>query len=64
MLLYRIQGTRNPTLVVLPGATLKVLFVNTDGDMKHDLRFGHVVGEFTLAPETTDTFGAEKLASH
>ncbi len=64
MLSYRIQGVRNPTLVVPPGAILKVLFVNLDGDMKHDVRFGHVMGEFTLAPEIAETAGAEKLASH
>ncbi len=42
MLSYRIDGLRNPTLVVSRGATLKVLFVNTDDDMFHDLRFGNV----------------------
>src|SRR5215207_8052575 len=30
MLSYRIQGLRNPTLVVPAGATLKILFVNSD----------------------------------
>lgn len=37
MLSYRIQELRNPTLVVPPGATLKILFVNTDYDMRHDI---------------------------
>ncbi len=40
MLSYRIDGKRNPTLVVSPGATIKMLFVNTDDDMKHNVRFG------------------------
>lgn len=64
MLSYRIQGVRNPTLVVPRGAVLKILFINKDGDMKHDVRFGHVVGEFTIAPEIAETAGAEKLAYH
>jgi len=40
MLSYRIDGLRNPTLVVPAGATLKTLFINTDDDMTHNLRFG------------------------
>ena len=40
MLSYRINGKRNPTLVVSPGTTIKMLFVNTDDDMKHNVRFG------------------------
>ena len=40
MLSYRIGGKRNPTLIVPRGATLKLLFVNTDDDMFHDIRFG------------------------
>ncbi len=39
MLSYRIAGLRNPTLVVPAGATLKALFINTDDDMMHNLRF-------------------------
>lgn len=39
MLSYRIAGLRNPTLIVPRGATLRVLFVNDDGDMRHDVRF-------------------------
>lgn len=39
MLSYRIDGLRNPTLVVPAGATLRALFVNTDDDMTHNLRF-------------------------
>ena len=40
MLSYRIDGLRNPTLVVPRGATIKILFVNTDEDMLHNIRFG------------------------
>ena len=40
MLSYRIGGRRNPALAVPRGATLRVLFVNTDDDMSHDIRFG------------------------
>src|SRR5437763_1804924 len=39
MLSYRIQGVRNPTLIVPSGATLKILFLNLDDDMRHDIRF-------------------------
>ena len=38
MLSYRIGGLRNPALVVPAGATLKMLFVNMDDDMTHNLR--------------------------
>lgn len=40
MLSYRIGGLRNPTLVVPHGAVIKLLFVNTDEDMFHNIRFG------------------------
>ncbi len=40
MLSYRIDGKRNPTLVVSPSTTIKMLFVNTDDDMKHNVRLG------------------------
>ncbi len=63
MLSYRIQGLRNPTLVVPTGATLKILLVNIDDDMRHDLRFGHVTGEFLAAPDIKETAGSEKLAA-
>ena len=46
MLSYRIDGRRNPTLVVSPGATLKMLFVNTDDDMKHNIRFGTALNSY------------------
>jgi hypothetical protein len=63
MLSYRIQGVRNPNLVVPAGATLRILFVNSDHDMRHDIRFGHVTGEFPIAPEITDTAGTTKLTA-
>lgn len=63
MLSYRIQGMRNPTLVVPSGSTLKLLFINIDGDMTHDLRFGQVAGPFVAGPDIKDTAGAGKLAS-
>src|SRR5688500_8788093 len=62
MLSYRIQGVRNPNLVVPAGATLRILFVNVDTDMRHDVRFGHVPGEFPVAPEITTSVGSTKLA--
>ncbi len=40
MLSYRMDGLRNPTIVVPKGATLDVLFINTDDDMFHNIRFG------------------------
>lgn len=61
MLSYRIQGVRNPTLVVPAGATLKILFVNVDEDMRHDIRLGHVMDDFPIAPAVTDTVGTEQL---
>jgi Sulfocyanin (SoxE) domain len=61
MLSYRIQGLRNPTIVVPSGATVRVLFINTDGDMKHDIRFGTLPAIVPLAPETTGTAGTERL---
>ena len=38
MLSYRIEGLRNPTLMIPVGTTLKMLFINTDDDMTHNLR--------------------------
>ena len=61
MLSYRIQGMRNPNLIIPSGATLKIVFVNSDEDMRHDIRLGHVTGEFVIAPETAETVGTEKL---
>lgn len=39
MMSFRIRNLRNPSITVARGATLKVLFVNTDGDMLHNMRF-------------------------
>ena len=61
MLSYRILGMRNPNLVVPSGATLKILFVNSDEDMKHDVRFGRVAGDWTIAPEIAETVGSNRL---
>src|SRR5215203_7303561 len=61
MLSYRVQGIRNPNFVVPAGATLKILFVNVDSDMRHDVRFGHVTGDFPIAPDITETAGTTKL---
>jgi len=40
MLSYRISGLRNPSLIVPREATITLLFVNTDDDMFHNIRFG------------------------
>lgn len=63
MLSYRIQGMRNPTLVLPAGVTITILFINVDVDMRHDVRLGHVVGDFVLAPETGTTVGSTKLVA-
>lgn len=63
MLSYRIQGMRNPTLVVPADASIRILFVNTDTDMRHDVRFAHIVGEFDLAPVLEGTAGSTKLTA-
>jgi hypothetical protein len=62
MLSYRIQGLRNPTLGVRPGATLHILFVNMDDDMHHDIRLGGIVRKFPTSPSTTGTVGTTHLA--
>lgn len=61
MLSYRIQGIRNPNIVIKPGALLKLLLINVDADMRHDIRFGHVAGEFGIAPDITEASGSNKL---
>ena len=63
MLSYRIQGIRNPTLAVPSGARLYHLVCKRRFDMRHDLRFGHIVGEFVDAPEIAETAGTTKLAA-
>lgn len=61
MLSYRIQGLRNPNLLLPSGATLKILFINSDEDMRHDIRFGHITAEFETAPDIAETAGSNKL---
>lgn len=61
MLSYRVLGVRNPTLVVPAGATLKILFVNADADMRHDIRFGHFTGPFEVAVDVAESAGSSKL---
>lgn len=71
MLSYRIAGLRNPTLIVPVGATLKALFINTDDDMTHNLRFtvqgpsfkGAVksVGTANLPHRSGTTYRAEEV---
>ncbi|HEX8251157.1 MAG TPA: sulfocyanin-like copper-binding protein [Pyrinomonadaceae bacterium] len=61
MLSYRIQGLRNPNLIIPIGATLRILFVNVDIDMRHDIRFGHVEQPFPIAPDIAETAGTAKL---
>ena len=46
MLSYRIDGLRNPTLVIPRRAAIKVLFVNTDDDMFHNIRFGRAMAAY------------------
>jgi rusticyanin len=64
MLSYRIGGKRNPTLVVPRGATVKMLFVNTDDDMLHDLRLGAVptVTRSAMASYVNASVGTPGLA--
>lgn len=61
MLSYRIQGMRNPSLVVPSGVTLKILFINTDADMPHDVRFSHIIGDFPIAPTVDGSAGTSRL---
>ena len=63
MLSYQVQGMRNPNLVIPAGATLRILFVNVDSDMRHDIRFGHVMGDFTVAPDAAETAGTDRLTA-
>ena len=62
MLSYRIQGLRNPTLVVPKGATLRVLFVNSDEDMRHNLRFADDQPPFATKPVLKNAAGSHDLA--
>lgn len=62
MLSFRVQGLRNPNLIVHPGATLHITFVNTDEDMFHDMRFGAMRSSFEKTPDVTGTVGSVQLA--
>lgn len=79
MLSYRIGGRRSPTLVVSRGATIKLLFVNTDDDMAHNIRFGPALkaypnvmasylktsaGTLELAHKSGTTYSADELTLH
>ncbi len=61
MMSYRIQGLRNPSLVVKAGATLHILFVNTDDDMLHSLRFTSKVAPFDAKIGTKGSVGSADL---
>ncbi|MFM8439676.1 MAG: hypothetical protein ACKN97_00140 [Acidobacteriota bacterium] len=61
MLSYRIQGIRNPTIVAPSDAKFTIWFVNTDIDMKHDLRFIHKPGDFLARPGVVDSVGSAVL---
>lgn len=61
MLSYRINGLRNPTLIVPANAILNVSFVNTDGDMFHDIHFGTTQLPFPIAPDVNNAPGTSKI---
>jgi rusticyanin len=62
MLSYRIGGVRNPTITVAPGTLLRILFVNTDEDMTHDLRFTGRHAPFDAQVDRAATTGSVLLA--
>lgn len=61
MLSFRIQGMRNPTLVVPAGSTLKISFVNVDSHAPHDIRFGAMKPPFSDMVDTAATAGSTRL---
>ena len=61
MMSYRIQGIRNPSLIVKSGTTLHILFVNTDDDMFHSLRFTAKVAPFDAKIGNTSSVGSGDL---
>ena len=61
MLSYRIGRLRNPTIVVRRGAILDITFINTDGDMVHDLRFTKQSPPFGAQPERSKSVGSRAL---
>ncbi len=60
MLSYRIDGLRNPTIVVARSTTLKVLFINNDDDMLHNVRFGTWRPAY---PSEADTLNASSVGA-
>jgi len=50
MLSYRIDGKRNPTLILKPNSILKITFLNEDDDMFHDICFSKVGPPFAMVP--------------
>lgn len=61
MLSYRIAGVRNPSLSIPAGAEVRLLFVNTDGDMPHDIHFAAAAPPFPMAPPTEGAIGSSRL---
>ena len=64
MLSYRIADLRNPTLVVPRGVVLNILFINTDDDMLHDLRFTTRHAPFPSLPDKSQSVGTPELRHH
>jgi rusticyanin len=62
MLSYRIGGLKNPTISVAPGTLLRILFINTDEDMTHDLRFTSHKAPFDTHVDRAGTTGSALLA--
>jgi plastocyanin len=56
------QGLRNPSLMVKAGATLHILFVNTDDDMFHSLRFTTKRAPFDAKIGSKGSVGSSDLA--
>ena len=61
MMSYRISGLRNPKLTIPKGATLHILFVNSDDDMLHCVRFTAKQPPFAAKSNPTDSVGGANL---
>ena len=61
MMSYRISGLRNPKITVPKGATLHILFVNSDDDMLHCVRFTTMQAPFEAKPNPSDSVGGANL---
>ncbi len=61
MMSYRIRGLRNPTITVVRGSTLSVLFANTDVDMFHAYRITGTNPPFESKMSTSGTQGSSNL---